>query len=448
MIFMSRLIPALLLISISATLPALALQGQTIAFTNVHVVPMTRDTVLRNQTVVIRNGRIASIAPAGAAPAPTGVRQIDGAGRAWLIPGLADMHVHMFDRGEFTMYLANGITTVRNLHGIPQHLAWRDSIARGDLLGPRLFTSGPILDGDPPSRGTNTVLRTREDAERAVAEQKAAGYDLIKVYDNLPRDLYEALAAAARRAELPLVGHVPTPVGLAGLLEVNGQIGIEHVEELLPFFRGGADTTGLAEAARALARQGVWVTPTITVFRSALDQAMDWPAVQARPEMRYMNPETEETWGWMPTGEGRSGNPRAQAGFDRSVRFFETQMIPALHHAGVRLLAGSDAPIPAIVPGYSLLGELETFVRSGLTPFEAMVTATRNAALFMGRAGEFGTIEVGAAADLVLLSADPLADIGNLAKRVGVMREGRWLPQAELTRLLEDLVAERKQASR
>jgi hypothetical protein len=357
------------------------------------------------------------------------------------------MHVHLFDRGEFLMYLANGITTVRNLHGIPRHLAWRDSIARGELLAPRLFTSGPILDGDPPTRGTNTVLRTREDAERAVAEQKTAGFDFIKVYDNLPRDLYEVLARAARGAGLRLVGHVPTPVGLAGLFEVNGQSGIEHVEELLPFFRAG-DTTGLAEAARGLAQRGIWVTPTVTVFLSARDQALDWPAVQARPEMRFMSAETATTWGWTPTGEGRSGNPRAREGFGRTVTFFETQLIPALHRAGVRLLAGSDSPIPALIPGFSLLEELRSFRRSGLSAYETLATATTNPAQFMDRRGEFGTIEVGAVADLVLLAANPLEDIGNLEQRIGVMRQGTWLSREELARRLDELVEQRKQANR
>ena len=417
-----------------------------VAFVNVHVIPMTRDTVLANQTVVIRNGRIESIGPASAARVPSNAERVEGGGHSWLIPGLADMHVHMFDRGELLMYLANGITTVLNLHGIPRHLAWRDSIQKQQLLGPRIFTSGPILDGDPPTRATNTVLRSREDAERAVAEQKAAGFDLIKIYDNVPRDLYEDLARAARNARLPMVGHVPTPVGLAGLLEVREQTGIEHVEELLPFLRG-LDSTGLHQAARALADRGVWVTPTMTVFLSALEQANDWSAVQAQPEMRFMSEETAETWGWEPTGQGRNGNSRAREGFGRSVAFFEQQMIPALHRAGVRLLAGSDAPIPAIIPGYSLINELKSFVRSGLTPYEALVTATRNAALFFNRAGQFGTVEPGASADLVLLSADPLRDIGNLERRMGVMRQGTWHSQEDLNSRMEELVKQRKGAS-
>lgn len=444
---MSKTIAVAVLVAASAASPAPG-QATNVAITNVHVIPMNRDTILRNQTVMVRNGRIASITAAATTQVPAGTRRIDGGGRSWLIPGLADMHVHMFDRGELLMYLANGITTVLNLHGIPRHLAWRDSIQKQQLLGPRIFSSGPILDGHPPTRATNTVLQSREDAERAVAEQKAAGFDLIKIYDNVPRDLYEVLARASRNAGLPMVGHVPTPVGLAGLLEVRGQSGIEHVEELLPFFRGGSDTTGLDQAARALADRGVWVTPTMTVFLSAVEQANDWSAVRAQPSMRFMSEATAETWGWEPTGQGRNGNPRAREGFGRAVAFFEQQMIPALHRAGVPLLAGSDAPIPAIIPGYSLINELKSFVRSGLSPYEALVTATSNPARFFNQSGQFGTVEVGANADLVLLSADPLRDISNLERRVGVMRQGTWLTQEELSRRMEELVEQRKGANR
>ena len=440
---MRRLSVVLLFAAVTGATPGSGQQATVIAFTDVHVIPMNRDTVLQNQTVIVRDGRIATIAPARNVRVPPGAERIDGRGQAWLIPGLADMHVHMFDRGELIMYLANGITTVRNLHGIPRHLAWRDSIHRNQLLGPRLFTSGPIVDGDPPTRGTNTVLRTREDVERAVAGQKAAGYDFIKVYDNLPRDLYELLAAEARRAGLPLVGHVPTPVGINGLLEVGGQYAIEHVEELLPFFRGGRDSSGLGNIAAALSRHGVWVTPTVSVYLSAVEQATDWNRVQHRPAMRYMNGETAQTWGWTPTGEGRNGNQRAREGFGGAVAFFEQQLIPSLQRAGVRLLAGTDAPIPAIIPGFSLVGELQSFVRSGLTTYEALATATSNPAQFLKKGGQFGTIEIGASADLVLLNADPLADIGNVDHRIGVMRAGRWLPQAELNGLLEEMVATR-----
>ena len=405
-------------------------------FRDVNVVPMDRERVLPHRTVVVRGGRIAALLPAGAA-VPAGARVVEGNGLAWLIPGLADMHVHLLDRDELLLYLANGITTVRNLHGLPRHLAWRDSIAAGALPGPRLVTSGPIVDGDPPSRATNTVVRTAADVERVVTEQKAAGYDAIKIYDNLPRDLYEALVRSARRHGLPVVGHVPTPVGLDGLLAVRGQRGIEHVEELLPFFADGRDTAGLGAMAKGLARAGVWVTPTLTVHRSALDQARDWPADQARPELAFLNPATARSWGWSVAGEGRAASPAAAARFARTTEFFERSLVPALHRAGVGLLAGSDAPIPTIMPGFALADELRALARAGLTPYEALATATSNPARFLGRESEIGTVAPGRAADLVLLSADPLADIANVERRLGVMAAGRWYHQTELRTMLE-----------
>ena len=414
-------------------------QGTVHAFTNVAVIPMDRERVLANQTVVVRSGRVVAMGDARRVRVPAGATRVDGTGR-FLIPGLADMHVHMFDRNELTAYLANGITTVRNLHGIPRHLAWRDSIARGAMLGPRLYTSGAIIDGSPPTRATNVVVRTAAEAERVVAEQKAAGYDFIKIYDNVPRDLYAVIIAAARRAGLTVSGHLPTPVGLAGLLEVRGQKSIEHIEELLPLFRDGRDTALVDSVARSLARAAVWVVPTITVHASALAQGVNGAAVAARPELRYMNPATMRDWGWEPSAAGF-----AQAGarerFARTVGFFERTLLPALHRAGVGILAGTDAPIPAIIPGFSLVDELRTFVRAGLTPFEALATATRAPAEFLGASGEWGTIAVGRSGDLVLLDRNPLEDIGAVARPAGVMVRGRWLPRKELDRMLEEIAA-------
>ncbi|HEX6107549.1 MAG TPA: amidohydrolase family protein [Gemmatimonadales bacterium] len=435
--------PALLglLCAVAGGLSAPGAPGrETTVFRDVNVVPMDRERVLPHRSVVVRGDRIVTILPADAA-LPEGARVIEGGGTAYLIPGLHDMHVHLLERGELLLYLANGITTVRNLHGLPRHLAWRDSIERGTLPGPRLVTSGPILDGHPPARSTNTVLRSAADANRAVAAQKAAGYDAIKIYDNVPRDLYAALGRAARRHGVPMVGHLPTPVGLAGLLEVGAQRGIEHVEELLPLFDDGRDTSGLGSVAAGLRRAGVWVTPTLTVHRSALEQARDWAADQRRPELAYLHPGTARSWGWTAAGEARSANPAAAERFARTTAFFERALVPALHQAGVKLLAGSDAPIPTIMPGFGLASELRALAAAGLTPYDALVAATRNPAEFLGRGAWSGTVTPGRAADLLLLSANPLEDIGNVERRLGVMRAGRWHPQSELRALMQRQVA-------
>jgi imidazolonepropionase-like amidohydrolase len=410
------------------------------AITGVSVVPMDRDRVLARHTVLVRDGRIAAVGPDGRVGIPAGVTRIDGRGR-FLIPGLADMHVHLLERSELLAYAANGITTVRNLHGLGRHLAWRDSLARGELLGPRLFTSGPIVDGDPPTRRTNVVVTTAAQAESVVVAQKAAGYDFLKIYDNVPPDLYRVLAATAKRVGLPMVGHLPSPVGLEGFLEVRGQAGLEHVEELLPFFRDGRDTAGIGRLAAALAAARVRVTPTVTVHASALAQARGWAAVRARPAMRYMRPETARMWGWDQTGQANDGNAAARERFERTVGFFERALIPALHRAGVPLLAGTDAPIAAIIPGFALVEEIAMFRRAGLSPYEALRTATANPAEFLGRGGEFGVIAAGASADLVLLDASPLLDPATLARPRGVMLRGSWLPREWLDAALARLAA-------
>lgn len=410
------------------------------AITGASVIPMDRERVLRRHTVLVRDGRIAAIGPDGRVRIPAAATRIDGRGK-FLLPGLADMHVHLLDRSELLAYAANGVTTVLNLHGLGRHLAWRDSLARGRLLGPRLFTSGPIVDGDPPTRSTNVVVTTAAQAESVVVAHKAAGFDFLKIYDNVPPDLYRVLAVTARRVGLPMVGHLPTPVGLEGFLEARGQVGLEHVEELLPFFRDGRDTAGVGRVAQALAAAGVWVTPTVTVHASALAQSRGWAAVRARPAMRYMSPATEQMWGWEPTGRGNDGNPAARERYERTVGFFERSLIPALHRAGVRLLAGTDAPIAAIIPGFALGEEIETLHRSGLSRHEALRAATANAAEFVGRRGEFGVISVGASADLLLLDADPLADLRALARPRGVMLRGSWLSREWLDAALARLAA-------
>lgn len=410
-------------------------------FVNVHVIPLDHERVLRHQTVVVLNGRISAIQPATTRMPTTG-QIIDGGGRLYLLPGLTDLHTHIFDADEMLLYLANGVTTIRNLHGTATHLRWRESLRKNELLGPRLFTAGPIVDGDPPARATNKVVRTADEARQTVAEQKQAGYDFLKLYDNLPRPLYDVLVAEAARLGLPVTGHLPTQVGLAGWLAAPGQQCLEHVEELLPFFNDGRTTTGVREMAEALARAGVWVEPTLVVHESALRQHTDWPALLARPEMRYLNPATFRDWGWQETGASRARVPAGAERYRRTLDFFQTTLLPELQRAGVRLLVGTDAPLPALVPGFALHDELRALVRSGLTPYQTLVAATRNAADYLGQAEEFGTISVGQAADLLLLAANPLEDLNALQARVGVMVRGRWLSAEELQRSL-DALAER-----
>lgn len=410
----------------------------TIALVDVNVVTMSGPTPLQHQTIIVRDGRVATLAPVARVTVPTNAFRIDGAGRLYVLPGLTDMHVHMFDRDEMILYLANGITTVRNMHGIMRHLAWRDSIARGELLGPRIYTSGPIIDGDPPTRSTNVVIRTPDEVRRVVDEQIDAGFDFIKIYDNVPLDLYRVLTAEARARGKIVVGHLPTPVGIDGIMEPNGQHGVEHAEELLPFFDDGRSDAGLATTARRFAQADIWLDATIDVYASALAQSQNWTALKARPEMAYVNPETSRTWGWEETARSRTG-PGATQRFQRTTTFMTQRLIPEFRAGGVHLLAGSDAPIPALIPGFALLDELDLLRSAHLTPFEVLQTATTNPATFLGQAADLGPLTAGRLADLLVVDTNPLENLGALRRRRGVIVRGRWLSQVGLQRRLDSL---------
>ncbi len=412
----------------------------TLAIVDVTVIVRPNEPALLHQTVVVTDGMITAVGPAASTAVPGSAVRIPGSGR-FLMAGLTDMHVHVFDRDEFLLYLANGITTIRNLSGYAMHLAWRDSLAAGTIAGPRLVTSGPILDGDPPMRSTNTVLRDAAAAEAEVHREADAGYDLIKVYDDISPVAYRAVTAAAHRLGMRVAGHVPTPVGLATVLAPGGQDEIEHLEELLPYFDDGRSVTGLDSIAHAIAAAGVTVTPTLTVYASALAQATDWPSVQARPEMRYVNPATRAQWGWDQTAAARSGQPREVARYLRTTAFFQEQLLPALRRAGVTVLVGSDAPIATLVPGFALHDELLLLSAAGVSDQDVLTMATVNAAAATGAASHRGAVRVGHDADLLLLGADPRHGLAALKDRVGVIAAGRWYAQRELNRRLDALAA-------
>ena len=352
----------------------------TLAIEHVTIVPMDRDTALADHTVLVARDRIVWVGAARNARVPRGARRVDGKG-AYLLPGLADMHVHIASVDELPLYVAAGVTTVRNMNGRPEHLVWRARVAAGTLAGPRIFTAGPAvsrrlfgLKGHGP--------RTLAEAEEFVREQRRAGYDMVKVQNGIKLPVYERLVRVARAAGLPVVGHVASGVGARRSLSA-GQVSFEHA--VIQLFDGGESR--LDEGARAIARAGAWVG-TIVSDRN-----------------------------------GRCAPPTE----------LQRRIIAALRRANVRLLAGTDASLPPLRPGAALHCELVTLVAAGLTPYEALVTATRNggefARLHLKERVPFGTVTVGARADLVLLSADPRADIRAVTSPRGTMLNGEWRPR-------------------
>ena len=422
-----------------------------IAFVDINLVSMNREEVVEHQTVLVERDRIIAIGPTAAVRVPPGARRIAGVGR-YLMPGLIDMHVHfrrkptdgdtaysrMPDYRERNddagvLLVANGITSVRVMHGHPlgDELTAR---SRGDWLGPTIYSTGPITDGSPPVHPFNRVLTRPADAAKLVAEDKAKGYIGIKVYENLSLPVYDAIVDAAATAQLDVVGHVPNEVGLAHVIAAH-QATIEHADSFLyslqrdnPSPAAFADTTWhdafqrvdlerLTTFADEIRRAGIWTCPTIITGQ------FDAPDYERSPEMQYVpaafRAALHEHWTPEPFEEQRA---------------FALAVVRRLHERGAGLLLGTDTYLT--VPGFSALQELGLFVRAGLTPYEALQTGTINAARALHEQDMLGTVDVGKRADLLLLQGNPLADVANVRKLVGVTLRGRWLPQSELqTRL-------------
>jgi cytosine/adenosine deaminase-related metal-dependent hydrolase len=405
-----------------------------LAFVGVNVLAMKEEAVLTDQTVLVEGGKVARIGPRASIPVKEGIQRIQGQGR-FLIPGLCDAHVHVMDEGDLLVYLANGVTTVRNLKGLPWHLELRERIARGEVLGPHFLTAGPFVN--------EPQVKTVEDAELAVGEQVEAGYDMLKIHGELALATYEALLAEAARAGIPVIGHVPRNLPIEAVLERKGQVEIAHAEEYLYTFfdrRSGPVTAELVEGiAKKTAAAGVTVTPNLVAFHSIVRQIEDLERELARPEMAWVAPGFARTWQKDLNRYERTFEPSDAPEMGARYSLLE-RFTQALQAAGVRLLAGSDAMNPACVPGFSLQVELELLVRAGLSPYQALRAATANSGEFLGDGS--GLVAEGAPADLVLLAANPLEDIARTRAIEGVVLRGRWLPKEELQSGMKTRAAE------
>jgi imidazolonepropionase-like amidohydrolase len=455
----SAFFTALLCLAFLSATAACAQAGQNewsaaTVFVGVNVVPMDREAVLENHTVVVRDGRIVSIAPAGDVRIPKDARRIEGKGR-WLMPGLTEMHGHVpgpddraYLENVLFLYVANGVTTVRNMAGHPSHLALRTSIAAGAPIAPTLYTASPWLHPG--------VAGTPEKARQAARDYQAAGYDLIKI-GSVSRAAYAAMAQTAQEIGMPFGGHIPEEVGLVVALEAR-QKSIDHLDRYVEFLvPQGADTGGLAsgffgsgwvqfaderripEAVRRTLAAGTWNVPTLSLVEHlASDEAPE--RMIARPEMRYMpRPVLDQ---WVLAKRERQAARDFQPAAARRLVGLRRQLLHALHRAGAPIALGSDAPQFFNVPGFSIHHELRMMVAAGLTPFEALVTGTRNPARYFGVPGEFGTVAPGQRADLILLEANPLEDVANVERRAGVMLRGRWLAEQDIRSRLNRIAAQ------
>jgi imidazolonepropionase-like amidohydrolase len=424
-----------------------------LTFTGVSVIPMDRDEILANQTVIVENGRITYVG--GPRAAPAGATVIDGRGR-FLIPGIAEFHAHVPSGGQaihahrtLALYALAGVTTARGMLGAPMHLALRDSIAAGQVFGPRLLTSGPSFN--------NNTVTSPEQAMAMVRAQKSAGYDLLKIHPGVPRVAFDSLAATANRLGIPFAGHVPLEVGLDVAITAKHST-IDHLDGLVEAMYSGPapltpqrngffglgivrqlDTSrfrGIVDRVRA---SGVTMVPTqILVDNYANDASGD--ELTSLPEMRYWVPQQVASW------RTTKNNLLARASVPREQRMehiaLRRRFIKELYSAGVPFLLGSDAPQLWNVPGFSAHRELVALVAAGLTPYKALRTGTVDVAKYLREEGRSGVVRSGARADLILLDANPLQDIRNSSRISGVVVNGRWIGNAERDQMLARLAAQ------
>jgi imidazolonepropionase-like amidohydrolase len=381
-------------------------QSATIFITHVNLIDGAGESEQADMTIAIRGDRIAAVGKSAMTPAEPDALVIDGSGK-YAIPGLWDMHVHISDqRAYLPLLVAKGITAVRDMGGSLDVLQdWRRAIAAGTMQGPHIIASGPFVDGPHPAWPNSIAVDTPDDARTAVRHLKEAGADFVKVYSLLPRPAYFAIADESRRQRIPFAGHVPLSVTAEEASDA-GQLTIEHIADLMR-------CPNPEDLSRRLAVNGTWVVPTLVVLQRAANMApsrLDTVPAVIRQGWEHALPPVVD--------------PSA---FRKALN-----IVGAMQSHGVRLLAGTDTPAPYVVPGFSLHDELALLVRAGLTPMQALRTATRNPAEATGVLASRGTIEPGKIADLVLLEADPLADIANTTRIATVVLRGQPIPKASL----------------
>jgi len=430
---------------------------------NVTVVDVLHGSLRAGMCVEISGHRILSLTRACEARPRAESRVVDAGGR-FLIPGLWDMHVHIFfdPRACFPLLLANGVTGVRDMGGPADWLlSWRRRVDRGDVIGPRMVVAGPYLDGPTSSREFVVRIGNPDEARRAVTSLAARGVDFIKIMSVVPREAYFAAAGEANRLGLPFAGHVPESVTAAEASQA-GQKSFEHLfgvlsacavheQELRSHIRPDPvgrefpayETILAAFSDRAAAmlfeefrRNGTWQTPTLKIW--SVRASLDDPRLYQDPALGYVSRSMRA--GWDPKADYRLRD-MTPADIALAKRILDRcfKIVHGMQLAGVGILAGSDTPFPFCVPGFSLHDELELLVEAGLSPLEALQSATIRPAEFLGRDDSLGTVERGKIADLVLLDGNPLEDIRNTRKIAAVVVNGAYLPRGILDRMLAEV---------
>jgi imidazolonepropionase-like amidohydrolase len=458
---------AFVLSALSTPAPAYAQNpspNDLLVLTNVTVVDVRTGALQPEQTVILERNHIYSVGPSKSAKYPRNAAIVNCRG-LFLIPGLWDMHVHLVFGDWFPdakdislpLFVANGVTGVRDMGSKLEIVQdWRNEIEAGRLVGPRILTSGPMLDGPKPRFPSSIAIATPEEGRRAVADLKSRGADFIKLQSLIPRDAVLAIAEEAKKQEIAFEGHVPDAVRASEMSEA----GMKSFEHLIGIFEGSSsaeddflkgnktegrllatyDEARATSLATMVAKNQTWQCPTLVWERGG--NLLDVSDFSGDSHVKYVPASWKnKTWKRF-TEEIESGYGTDDLATRKKFIAKELEVVQMLRKAGVPFLAGTDTPAGVhIFPGFSLHEELQRFVAAGFTPLESLQTATLNPARFWGMEEQLGTVEKGKLADLVLLTANPLEDIANTQKIAGVFVNGRYFYHAEIEKMLAGVEA-------
>ncbi len=425
-----------------------AQQRGSFAIVGVDVIPMDVERVLENQVVIVEDGVIVTVGDVAATTFPADLPQVDGTGR-YLMPGLADLHVHLRHEDELVNYVAWGVTTVMHLGGTGEigqrQLDYRDEVRAGARLGPNIYTTDRILDGDPAIATGAHSVRTESEARQIVGDLAANGFDFVKIYNNVSQPVFDAIVDEARRHGLPVIGHIPRnfdPLTALG----SGQSAVAHTEELFFTYFGGPRSTEnmardyepdldkLPALIDVLQANEVAFMPDLCFTFGNL---MMWDSLDhlwGDPEFPFLHPNTASMW--------RGGNINRRTNIENFIlrEQWKYELLQTLtlefQRAGILQVIGTDASLAGLFPGKAAHRELTEFVKAGLSNFEALSIGSRNAGEFVRRYIDdeirFGQVLPGYRGDLVLLDENPLEDVRHARAISGVAVNGRYFDRSEL----------------
>lgn len=417
-------------------LVAASSEGTTTVFVDVNLIPMTANTVVADQDVLIQGERIIAIGKD--ITLPEGTRVINGKGK-YLMPGLAEMHGHTpvpegnpdtdFVRDMMFLYVANGVTTVRGMLGAAGQLQLREMAQEKQVLGPTLYLAGPSFSGNSISSAAEAELRVRQ--------QVGEGWNLLKVHPGLSRDEFDAMATTASKLGIRFGGHVPQEVGLMHAIRM-GQHTFDHIDgyiQHLGFPQKPMDNSELNDIVRISRDAGVWIVPTLVLWDHVIglgdaDASMQWPELNYWPKT-----EVNRWYTALKNSSGRSPQAMLQAYSDA-----RNQILKALSDGGVGILMGTDSPQIFSVPGFSIHREMAAMSKAGMSNYEVLASGTRNVGIYLQGEDAFGVIAPGQRADLILANGNPLENLAAVADRAGVMIRGQWLAESEIQSRLSEIL--------